>query len=285
MNDLNLKTYSSAVEFLEMMQTILERREEENNLMLGVALRLQANHLAYKNPPYLATVADNEKVELAATMTPPFPLLLFSERENPDSALQMLALDLYQNGWQVPRVLSKPALSLEFARIWASVSGRKYRDGMRERIYTLKQVIPPPSVSGHFRPASLDDTELVSQWYHDFQREALPDNAASDARDIGKARLVNGDIFLWEDAGKVVSLAVKARTTRHGCCLAPVYTPPEYRGRGYASNCVAALSQYLLDTGYQFTCLFTDLSNPISNSIYMKVGYTPLIDFHEYIFE
>jgi predicted GNAT family acetyltransferase len=44
------------------------------------------------------------------------------------------------------------------------------------------------------------------------------------------------------------------------------------------------LSQQLLDAGWEFCALFTDLANPTSNSIYQKVGYQPVADFDEYIF-
>jgi len=64
-----------------------------------------------------------------------------------------------------------------------------------------------------------------------------------------------------------------------------VYTPPERRNRGYASALVAALSQHLLDAGWQFCVLFTDLANPISNSIYQRIGYRPVSDFDEYDFD
>ena len=52
-----------------------------------------------------------------------------------------------------------------------------------------------------------------------------------------------------------------------------MYTPPERRGCGYASTCVAALSQRLLDSGYRRCFLFTDLANPISNRLYRRLGY------------
>jgi len=61
-----------------------------------------------------------------------------------------------------------------------------------------------------------------------------------------------------------------------------VYTPPEFRGRGYASALVAALSQAMLDAGYHFCTLFTDLANPTSNHIYQAIGYQPVCDTDEY---
>ncbi len=91
------------------------------------------------------------------------------------------------------------------------------------------------------------------------------------------ARIASGNIFLWHDQGPV-SMAQKLRPTRHGISVSGVYTPPELRRRGYASSCVAALSQQLLDAGFAYCTLFTDLSNPTSNEIYQRIGYRPLGD-------
>ena len=81
-----------------------------------------------------------------------------------------------------------------------------------------------------------------------------------------------------------MSMAARARPMTHGVVVNAVYTPPEMRGRGYASACVGHLSQHLLDSGYQFCCLFTDLSNPTSNNIYQRLGYHPVCDYDEYVF-
>ena len=55
--------------------------------------------------------------------------------------------------------------------------------------------------------------------------------------------------------------------------IGPVYTPPEHRGRGYASGVVAHASGLALASGAPGCTLFTDLSNPISNRIYERLGY------------
>jgi predicted GNAT family acetyltransferase len=63
-----------------------------------------------------------------------------------------------------------------------------------------------------------------------------------------------------------------------------VYTPPERRDRGYASNLTAAASQDQLDNGRQLCFLFTDLANPTSNRIYRQIGYEPVCDVNLYRF-
>jgi predicted GNAT family acetyltransferase len=79
-------------------------------------------------------------------------------------------------------------------------------------------------------------------------------------------------------------MAGYAGPTPNGIRVGPVYTPPHLRGRGYASACVAALSQELLDTGHKFCFLFTDLLNATSNHIYQVIGYQPIVDVDMYQF-
>ena len=91
--------------------------------------------------------------------------------------------------------------------------------------------------------------------------------------------ITGGQVFVWEHHGEPVSMAIKTRPIAHSITVSGVYTPPEYRRQGYATALVARLSQHLLDSGYKFINLFTDLGNPTSNSIYRKIGYHPVCDF------
>ena len=51
-----------------------------------------------------------------------------------------------------------------------------------------------------------------------------------------------------------------------------VYTRVEYRGMGYAKKVVNTIKNEILDMGYIAT-LNVDMSNPISNHIYKKIGF------------
>ncbi len=55
--------------------------------------------------------------------------------------------------------------------------------------------------------------------------------------------------------------------------VAAVYTPPEERGRGYATALVTALCRRVLAMGKAYVCLFVDDRNPISNHVYEKIGF------------
>ncbi len=161
--------------------------------------------------------------------------------------------------------------------------GSAFRLLRRERVYELRRVIPPPPAPGALRVATEADQELVARWLYDFAREVGMEGTVETVAESAAQRIDRRELFLWED-GRPVSLAGRGRHTTHGAVIGSVYTPPAFRGRGYASSCVAALSRQMLDAGWRFCALFTDLANPISNSIYQKIGYRPLGDFDEYGF-
>jgi predicted GNAT family acetyltransferase len=97
-------------------------------------------------------------------------------------------------------------------------------------------------------------------------------------------RIGRNELFLWVD-GQPCSMAAWSGTTPNSVRIGFVYTPPGQRGRGYASACTARVSQQALDAGYRFCFLFTDLSNPTSNAIYQAIGYEPVCDVHDYLFD
>lgn len=79
---------------------------------------------------------------------------------------------------------------------------------------------------------------------------AAPVRGGADGPAIDhRLRSEHAGILLWEDGGDAVSLAGYGGWTPSGIRVGPVYTPPELRGRGYATALVAELSQRLLAGG------------------------------------
>ena len=275
--------HQTADSFLARAQSVLELNEAANNLMIGVAIRLRECPDRVKTPPYLATVEDDGRLLAAAVMTPPYRIVLYVEGGGPEP-LPLLVHDLIAGGWPVPGVLAQKVTARAFAEAWTAVTGSPHRAGMNERVYELRRVTPPePSIPGVLRVATEDDLPLMSEWVWCFIQDAGLEGTVEGAREIAELRIADRDLFIWDDGGPVATVT-KTRHSTHGIVVSLVYTPPAFRNRGYASAAVAALSQQLLDAGWQFCSLFTDLANPTSNSIYQRIGYRPVADFDEYIF-
>jgi predicted GNAT family acetyltransferase len=67
------------------------------------------------------------------------------------------------------------------------------------------------------------------------------------------------------------------RRSRSTATIAGVYTPPEFRGRGYAGSVTAAVAARILAEG-RSACLYAELGNPAAIRAYARVGFAPHCD-------
>ena len=279
------RRYDGIASFLADWQDRLLARESANNLMLGIALRLQGGHSYSEEPPVLCGVFDGGRPALAALMTPPHKLIIHCEDDAAcEGALDRLASGLAGDGVELPGVVGSRDPVGRFAAIWSRRTGRDTQVAMRMRVFELREVKDVPAPPGAARRAGEGDLALAVEWAMAFSAEAVENLERERAEKLMRDKLAAGDIWFWEDGG-TVSMAAKARPTVHGCTVNLVYTPPDRRRRGYATALVARLSRELLAEGFAFCNLFTDLANPTSNSIYMKVGYEPIGYFDDLRFE
>ena len=245
----------------------LAAREAEHNLLLGLTGRLLANANTYgDDEPYFAVVEDGDRIVTAALRTPPHHLVL-AETDDP-AGYVALAADVHAVFAELPGV-SGPASAIgAFVSAWGALTGAEARRMMSQRIYEATEVVGPQGVGGGMREAGDEDRELLLDWLRAFMREAIPEDP-EDATGFLERKAADPDarLVLWED-GAPVSLAACGSATPNGIRIGPVYTPPELRGRGYASALTAELTRQLLAGGRDFCFLYTDLANPTSNSIY-----------------
>lgn len=257
--------YETADEFLNRMIGIFEQTEAINGLMFGICFQLRKNVFKYGSQPLFAIVEDNSGIHLAALMTPPHKLALCAAGNASAQCIDALVHGLLEQSWHIPAVLAEKKIAEMFADAWTKYQNCRVREGMKQAVHELSTVRPIKYASGSIRQATSEDMDIAQAWGY------VVEQAISD-----------GNLFLWFDSVPV-SMAAKIRPTPHGESVSFVYTPPEFRGRGYATSLVAALSQKILDSGKQFCCLYTDLANPTSNSIYRKIGYVPVakvVDIH-----
>lgn len=281
---MELHAYPDAAAFLEATQASLETDEVANSLMLGLSLQLARAPMQFGSQPYLRAVMDPAGLALAALMTPPHNLILYSRpAADPAPAIRILADSLNAQGYTLPGVLAPSGLSGAFAGRWTEISGAQPKAGRRQRLMALSEVLAPPPPSGRLRIAELADLDLAARWRDEFQIDLSGvGDPATSRRDI-EPHLLDGDVFFWEDPTPV-SVAMKNRPTRTGISISYVYTPPEFRRKGYASACVAGLSRQLLRSGWKTCALFVDLDNPTACHIYQAIGYQPVGEYAEVTF-
>jgi predicted GNAT family acetyltransferase len=214
------------------------------------------------HPPYLLPMPDAAAVALATTLC---------ERDE-----EVLAL----NG-------ALPAVE-RCADELTRLNGGTVTVGQHVRLHQVEELaglVAPSPAPGRLVPATDDDLDLATAWFDAFMADA--DEQAGRPRgstshevpgpDDMMRRLRDGMWFWTDPTGERVHLTAANPPSYGVARIGPVYTPPEHRGHGYASNAVAEVSRRILAAGAR-ACLFTDQANPTSNKIYADLGYRPVVD-------
>jgi hypothetical protein len=279
--------HSDVKAFRQKVDGFLLRDELTHNVILGITARIITKVQTY-DEVFLAHVENDAGEIVAATMrTVPHGAVLSNIH---DKAAIPLLVDAYAAAYDsLPTVLGTPEDSLQFAELWEQNSGQAFKIKMEEGIYKLETLILPQNVSGEARFANHSDYDLLLKWFLGFDvdtglNEIRPDNLNANI----ESKLQNpilGGIQIWVNDGQPVSMAASSRETPNGGSVGPVYTPREFRGRGYGSAITAAVSQEILNHGKKFCFLYTDLANPTSNKIYQDIGYKRVGSHRQIVFE
>lgn len=264
---LTVRHHADPLDFLRRGGPWLRRSPAEHNLILSIAEASAVASPPPDPPHFFATVERADRVVGCAFRTPPHKV---GVTVMPAAAAPLLVEVLAALYSSVPAFLGPPDTVEALGCAWSDRTGAPWRWGTRHGIYRLDEVVHPGGVPGRLRPARPAELDLMARWTEGFARDAGEEFRAHP--DAVSAWLYGGNLHVWED-GEPVCMAVAQGLTAGGVRIGYVYTPPERRGAGYGSACVAALSQRMLDAGRDFCMLYTDLGNPVSNRIYRRLGY------------
>lgn len=257
------------------------RGRVEYNVMATVLSGALAGDYGGSTPLFACAGGDAGEVEFAALRQPPWSMLV---TELPPGASRALVTAWLNDDPDLPGVSGPPEAARAIAAAWCELTGGVSRCSMREAMHSLEEVRDPVRpASGELRLASAEERAVLIDWMAAFAREAgVP--GGDQAAGLVDLRLGQERLFVWDD-GAPVSMVGTAPVVADVARVGPVYTPPQYRGRGYAGSAVAAVSRRALARGAQRCVLFTDVANPTSNKIYAEVGYRRITDWEEHVFE
>ncbi|MDA2193485.1 GNAT family N-acetyltransferase [Bacillus cereus group sp. BceL221] len=268
---IQLHVYEEIVNFKEEVTPFLEKNEQENNLILGV---LQMVH----QPIFMGIAKQGEEIAVVFLQTEEKKQIIVATSEITEEDIVELAKKLAEVYPNVPGLIGNKKIVQRLAEEIAVLANKKTTVAMEQGIYELKQVKKKWNGDEVFREVNSDELTLIEQWIYQFCGDVNLPTTKEEAKQTAHTLITNHRLFGLEVDGKLVSVAAKTRPTKNNITVNFVYTPKEERKKGYAANCVAALSQRMLDEGYKTTTLYTDLANPTSNKIYQEIGYEQIAE-------
>ncbi len=277
-----VRQYASIPDFFRDNLSFLEQNEAANNLTIGIPKMLLEN-ADDQIKVNLFSIFTKEEPDFCLVQTVPRNFLISGKKEFAGEGLDLLIKKLIENKVPSTGIIGPKELAKNFAELWKQQSGQSYKTTFRQWVYQLDRVNNIKLSSGFMRSVQRFDFSLIERWAIDFSEMFMNGMTSEQAWKFAESKIRDQTLFLWEDQGQAVSMAAVSRPSRNGITINYVYTPVEFRGRGYASSCVSQLSRLMLEK-YKFCALFTDADNPTSNKIYKNIGYYPLEEFRELTF-
>nr|MDQ3825802.1 GNAT family N-acetyltransferase [Actinomycetota bacterium] len=260
--------------YAERVWDLLAARPAVNTVALTVIEHVRAGRRWSPEPMLFGWYDTGTRVAGAVSLTPPYELLL---AEVPTDAVVSLARAVRELGVELPGVHAEVVLAESFAAAWTQATGVSASIAMRQRLYQLQSVRPAPSPPGQARQGRKVNLDVAVDWYRRFQAEIGGHQLEVTPQVL--YRIERQLLWLWELDSEPVALAARNPTTAGVARLGPVYTPPKHRRHGYGQAVTTACTSDALSRGASHAVLFTDLANPTSNSIYQRIGYTPVSDY------
>lgn len=164
-----------------------------------------------------------------------------------------------------------------------------------ERLMTLpldRLRIPIPMREGqnlHCRLATLAELDVLSEWRQQFRCEALGATPSHDLTQRSRA-----EVAQWIEERKQFVL-LDGNHLVSGCCfnaqlpdavqIGNVWTPPQFRSRGYGRAVVAGALEHARGAGAELGVLYTPIDNKAARTAYLAIGFTEIGDYAIVLFD
>jgi hypothetical protein len=265
---LELHRHLDARAFLQRAEPWLSTREIEHGGVLQSARQARADDTHYERPIYWATLEAEGRLVGCAYRTPPYKV---GVTVLPDAAIPPLVADLAATypgpigGFSGP----EPTVT-SLASAWVERRGGSWSVNTRGRLMSFSGGIADEGgrKNGVLRLAGAGDTALAQSWGAaasiDSGIAALDGNLCMQ---LLRARLL---YFFADDQPRCMIGLL--RETRDSVAIGIVYTPATFRGQGYGTAALHALSRLLDERGVKNRYLWVDPTSDGAQALAAKLG-------------
>lgn len=141
----------------------------------------------------------------------------------------------------------------------------------------------PKCCDGQLCVATEENKDLLAKyWYYDLlESQATDAISLKESTDFVEKLLKETTIYMWKNSNNHITTIAYYKVKNNQAKISNVYTHPEYRRKGYASNLIYQITNEILSKGY-IPLLYTNYNYIPSNKTYVSIGYKPsgkLINF------
>ncbi len=192
----------------------------------------------------------------------------------PDRAIDELAKYLVLNRCEVPGIFAPEAAGVTLAEYLSAAGRGKYELVKRVLHWELVDLTPCLPVGGQIRPASAQDADMLIGMHYAMQEE-LNTLRPYDPKQLVISGIDRGEIFVWDTPDQptvCTGIATLVAGSMTYGAVDGIYTKPDFRGCGYATNLVWHLARDILKKR-PAVFLSSDEKGDASFHVYEKLGF------------
>lgn len=280
--DVSVSSTSDAREFLQSSKSCLDLHEAGNNTILSIANQAGTPGSLLRPPFWFArSTGPNGDVGFAAFAVPDGLVLSDMQKSHCTAVVK----NLLRNGIAPERIYAPEYLAYVAAEQVSSVTGRTFSLKRQWRALQIERLIDNYSCAvGDLRQANDADVEGIIQLGDQYD---LENPSVVKAADYFLSRLNEGDLHFWvsENSSDILSVLALSGRTDSVIRIAGVFTPKQYRGKGYASSSIVRATNSCLLSGYSSVILVVDTMNDVAVNIYSQLGFEPIHDRLELVID
>jgi len=270
-------------EFLSIAKDYLNHYPERSQLVM-------ANTLGQTNVPlernqFRGVILENNQIQCVFLNANPWNLQLYGETFVKE-AVDMIIHSLIDDHIDFVGVQGNKDYTDYFIEKMDELVHLKFRQRLAMDIMRLDE-LTNVTLRGKMSIATIKDIETVTDYEVRFMKEALHENVVrSDQYERARKHVNSNQLYKLEIDKQIVSIVMVSREMMGGRAISLVYTNEQFRNQGYSSSLVYQVCDQLLRKDhYQFVTLFVDKRNPVSNRVYLKVGFYISEANYDYVLE
>lgn len=280
---MKIKEFNNAHDFAKECERFLLKSESFYNLKLGLTQSIKENKLETTSPLYLGIFEENKIIgcALRTNIDKPLSITKLSRK-----AIEKIIEHLFNKNVTLSAVVGEVESATYFKDIWILKTNKNFRLNIHLGLYENYNLIMP-NTSGTMILGTEKEKAIIKNFIKGFTEDCFPNTPYDDERieKMCNQHIKNKSLYLLKDqSDEIVAMAANTRSSLNGGTISLVYTPPQFRAKGYGSLITALVTRKILEEK-KFASLFTDLTNPTSNSIYQKIGFQKIGENIHFDFE
>ena len=274
MSRYSVSHYSELNKIPESLYLYLEQDPFSNYEILQSLVELKKKPRKYSELLECFILEKNGNIQVATLRVIPYNIMISHSGDL--NAISTLIKYINSLDIQFPGVFGPSKVSAFFVKEWEKSNKKSFRTSDESWFFLLDRLLQLPTNKGNIVIATKEHEELLSRWSDKAVVELIPDSPISfleSARKNLSMRLRNNKVFILRVNKNIVSMG--AITGKYGDMqfINDVFTPPEYRCNGYATELCTRLVQRIRKDNNNRPVLTAFISNEKAIRIYKKIGF------------